>query len=92
MMKVKFGTALRCCLAALLLLGSSSPLAAAEVLGYVGPGAGLTMLGALFAVTCLFVLAVLAPILYPIRLLIAWRRRIIARQTVTTSRKAVSSS
>lgn len=47
------------------------------LLAYVGPGAGLTMLGALFAVVTVLVLAVLAPLLYPIRW--AWRRLIHAK-------------
>ncbi len=37
-------------------------------LGYVGPGAGLSMLGALFAVGVLFLFALLSPVLYVVRL------------------------
>lgn len=37
------------------------------VLAYVGPGAGLSMLGALFAVIAVLILAAVAPLLYPIR-------------------------
>ncbi len=45
-------------------------------LGYVGPGAGLSMLGALFAVACVVLIALLAPILYPIR----WLRSVLRRR------------
>jgi hypothetical protein len=45
------------------------PAGAAGTIAYVGPGAGLSMLGALFAVTCVILLALLGLILYPIRLL-----------------------
>jgi hypothetical protein len=53
----------------------SSSAQAAPVFGYVGPGAGLSMLGALFAVMCVVFLALLGPILYPIRLFLTWRRK-----------------
>ena len=43
---------------------------AGGLLGYVGPGAGLTMLGALAAVVGVLILALLAPILYPLRKLV----------------------
>jgi hypothetical protein len=46
-----------------------------DLLAYIGPGAGLSMLGALFAVACVLLLALIAPILYPIRLLRAGLRR-----------------
>jgi hypothetical protein len=46
-----------------------------DLLAYIGPGAGLSMLGALVAVACVLLLALIAPILYPIRLLRAWLRR-----------------
>ena len=48
------------------------PFAAANPFGYVGPGAGLTTIGALLAVLAMLGLALLGPLLYPIRLL---RRR-----------------
>ena len=63
--------------AALLFLMLSAPVeawAAAGPLGYVGPGAGLSMLGALVAVVAVVFLGLLAPILYPIKLLRKWRR------------------
>ncbi len=45
------------------------------VMGYVGPGAGLTMTGALMAVLAVLGLALVGPILYPIKLLRGWLRR-----------------
>lgn len=53
----------------------SVPAHAAELFAYVGPGAGLGMLGALFAVFAVILLALLGPILYPIRLFLRWYRR-----------------
>lgn len=47
---------------------------------YVGPGAGLTMLGALAVVLGVLLLAILAPLLYPIHVARAWLRRRHARQ------------
>jgi pilus assembly protein TadC len=47
-------------------------LAHAAPLAYIGPGAGLGMIGAVFAVLAFIVLALLGPILYPIRII---RRR-----------------
>lgn len=41
-------------------------------LGYVGPGAGLGMLGALLAVVGLILLGLLAPFVYSVRLLRKW--------------------
>ncbi|MGN6543683.1 MAG: hypothetical protein ACTHK7_01445 [Aureliella sp.] len=38
-----------------------------ETLAYVGPGAGLSMLSALLAVTLVMLLALLAPFLYVVR-------------------------
>ncbi len=46
----------------------ATPSGSFSLLGYVGPGAGLSMMGALLAVTCVILLALLAPLLYPIRL------------------------
>lgn len=43
-------------------------------LGYVGPGAGLGMLGALLAVVSLILLGLLAPFVYSVRLLRKWLR------------------
>ena len=47
-------------------------LANAAPFAYIGPGAGLGMIGAVFAVLAFIVLALLGPILYPIRII---RRR-----------------
>lgn len=44
-------------------------------LAYVGPGAGLSMLGALAAVSCVVALALLGPILYPLRAIRSMYRR-----------------
>ena len=51
------------------------PLAAILQLGYVGPGAGLSMIGALLAVLAILALALIGPILYPIKLLRAWPKQ-----------------
>ena len=53
----------------------SLPAEAAGVLGYVGPGSGLTMLGALLAVVGIVALGLLGLILYPIRVIRRWFRR-----------------
>jgi hypothetical protein len=45
------------------------------LLAYVGPGAGLTMLGALGAILLILLMALLGPILYPIRVVRGWIRR-----------------
>jgi hypothetical protein len=47
---------------------------ASGLLSYVGPGAGLSMLSALFAVACVILLALFGPLLYPIRWLRRWLR------------------
>ncbi len=62
--------------AALLLVAMLAlPAQAAGVLGYVGPGAGLSMLGALLAVVGILALGLLGLILYPIRLIRRWFRQ-----------------
>ncbi len=48
---------------------------AAELFAYVGPGAGLGMIGALIAVVAVIILGLLGPILYPIRLFLRWYRQ-----------------
>lgn len=45
------------------------------MVGYVGPGAGLSMMGALSAVAAVLMLAMIGPILYPIKLLRGWLRQ-----------------
>lgn len=52
-----------------------------ELFGYVGPSAGLTMIGALLAVLAVVILGLLGPILYPIRLIFRWRRNRKAAET-----------
>ena len=44
-------------------------------LAYTGPGAGLSMLGALFAVGSVLILALIAPILYPLVMLRSWLKK-----------------
>lgn len=60
-----------------IVVGVSIPLVAAPaaLIGYVGPGAGLSMLGALMSVVCVIVLALLGPILYPLFAIRSWLRR-----------------
>lgn len=53
-----------------------------DCLAYVGPGAGLSMIGALLAVVCVIGLALIGPILYPIRLFRRWAK---SRNTVSAS-------
>ncbi len=60
------------------------------LLGYVGPGAGLSMLGALLAVACVVFLALLGPILYPIRLVRSWLRK--RRECTTSNNQTVEPS
>ncbi|MFN7877532.1 MAG: hypothetical protein ACK5PB_19585 [Pirellula sp.] len=45
-----------------------------DCLAYVGPGAGLSMIGALLAVVCVIGLALIGPILYPIRMFRRWAK------------------
>lgn len=45
-----------------------------DCLAYVGPGAGLSMIGALLAVVCVIFLALIGPVLYPIRLFRRWAK------------------
>lgn len=63
---------------------------AAPLVAYVGPGAGLSMLGALIAVICVILLALLGPILYPIKLFLAWRRKPQQTQTVSNTDQVVT--
>ncbi len=45
-----------------------------DCFAYVGPGAGLSMIGALLAVLCVIGLALIGPLLYPIRLIRRWAK------------------
>jgi sorbitol-specific phosphotransferase system component IIC len=47
----------------------------ASAFAYVGPGAGLTMLGALLGVLAAIVLAITGVLLWPIRAMLARRRQ-----------------
>lgn len=58
------------------------------LLAYVGPGAGLTMLGALVAVGGIILLAILAPLLYPLRAIRGWIRQ----RSMNSSDRVMSSS
>lgn len=58
--------------AIILLILWSSPAAGATPLAYVGPGAGLSMLGALAAVIGVVGLGLLGPLLYPLVWLKRW--------------------
>jgi len=60
-----------------LIAGRCTPAWTAGPVGYVGPGAGLGMIGALLAVLCVIFLGLLGPVLYPIRLI---RRRLKRRR------------
>jgi hypothetical protein len=64
-------------------------LTAAAPFAYIGPGAGLGMLGALFAVLAFVFLALLGPLLYPIRWIRRWlRHRAGAKQKATDAEAA----
>ena len=62
--------------ALLIIAASLGVLWSAPALAYIGPGAGITMLGALWGVVVAIVLAIGAVLLWPIRIL--FRRRRIA--------------
>lgn len=53
-----------------------------ETLAYVGPGAGLSMLSALLAVTLVMLFALLAPFLYVVRVARAMFRGLRTKRTV----------
>lgn len=63
----------------------TTPQLAAAEFGYIGPGAGLGMLGALLAVVAFLFLALLGPILYPLRMLRRRLRRNRADETAENS-------
>ncbi len=72
-----------CCLS-----GLTGILASNAFLAYVGPGAGLTMLGALGAVICVILLALVAPILYPVMAIRAWLKSRPASESIGTTPKS----
>jgi hypothetical protein len=45
-----------------------------ELLGYIGPGAGLGFIGSLLAVLAVIGVGVLGLVLYPLRLILSWYR------------------
>jgi len=56
------------------------------ILGYVGPGAGLSMIGSLLGVGCVILLALLGPLLYSIHFIYSViRRRRAAHATIQSS-------
>lgn len=68
-----------------------SPVVAAEQLAYVGPGAGLGLIGALLAVLAFIGLALLGPILQPIRWVRRWYRSRHGADASTHAAKATGS-
>ena len=68
-MKRVLGTLLGAVLATVLVLGM-----AGEAMAYVGPGAGITMLGALWGVIVAIVLALAAMLYWPIRAVLRRRK------------------
>ena len=56
----------------------------APALAYIGPGAGITMLGALWGVVVAILLAIGAVLLWPIRILLRRRRKVSAETTDET--------
>jgi hypothetical protein len=66
----------------------------APALAYIGPGAGITMLGALWGVVVAIALAIGAVLLWPIRILFRRRRKSIAEsadETIEETSKAETS-
>jgi hypothetical protein len=50
-------------------------------MAYVGPGAGITLIGALWAVIVAFVFMVGGLVIWPLRALLRWRRNARAKST-----------
>jgi Na+/proline symporter len=59
----------------LIIAASLGALCSAPALAYIGPGAGITMLGALWGVVIAIALAIGAVLLWPIRILFRRRRK-----------------
>ena len=57
-----------------ILAAAGAIMVSGPALAYVGPGAGLSMLGSLFAVVVAIFLAVLGLVLFPVRMLLKRRR------------------
>lgn len=45
------------------------------LLGYIGPGAGLGLIGSLLAILAMTGFGLLGLVLYPLRLLLSWYRK-----------------
>ena len=65
---------------------------ATPAFAYIGPGAGITMLGALWGVVAAVVLAVAAVLLWPLRVLFRRRRWARARTADAEAQVSVSAS
>ena len=65
---------------------------ATPAFAYIGPGAGITMLGALWGVVAAAVLAVAAVLLWPLRVLFRRRRRARARTADAQAQVSASAS
>jgi uncharacterized membrane protein YccC len=52
-----------------------------SAMAYVGPGAGITLLGALWAVVVAFVFMVGGLVIWPLRALLRWRKNSRAKDT-----------
>ena len=70
--------------ALLIIAVSLGALWSAPALAYIGPGAGITMLGALWGVVVAIALAIGAVLLWPIRILFRRRRNRTAESTEET--------
>lgn len=60
-----------------------------EMLGYIGPGAGLGFLGSLLAVLAVFLVGIFGLILYPLRLILALIRKRSGRQNAAVAPETV---
>ena len=57
--------------------------------GYVGPGAGLGLLGSLMAIVAVIAVGLLGLVLYPLKLAVTWFR---ARSAVDSNAESISPS
>ena len=64
----------------------------APALAYIGPGAGITMLGALWGVVVAIALAIGAVLLWPLRILFRRRRNRVAKAADESSAGATEAS
>ncbi len=60
--------------ALVVLLAAGAALAPSDALAYIGPGAGLGMIGSLIAVVAAFLIAVVGFVVFPVRLLLKRRK------------------